>query len=374
MTIHINFNNKSYRPAILVAPLEWGLGHATRCIPIIKELINQNCKVFIAAEGATYSLLKEEFPALIFLPLMGYRMKYSRKKYLLPLKILAQFPKIIFTVYKEHQWLRRIIKEYKIDAVISDNRFGMYHHTIPSIYITHQLLIKTGRSFTERIAKRIHYYFIHKYNECWIPDFEVNGLAGELSHPGKLPKKIKYIGGLSRFELSNTEKKYDLLISISGPEPQRTVFEGQILNDLKYFHKTVLFIRGLPGSNEELKFQNPLIAIKNHLSAKTLNEAILQSDLIISRCGYTTIMDLIKLQKKAILIPTPGQSEQEYLAKYLMERKIFYTINQQDFILQDSLQKAQSFAFNISEYSMGQYKNVISQFIQSLYTATISDS
>ena len=366
MTNGRKFNNTSQKPRILIAPLEWGLGHATRCIPIISELLIQNCEVFIAAEGATFYLLKHEFPELNFLSLMGYRMKYSRKKYFLPWKILSQFPKIVFTIYKEHQWLKNIVIQNKIDAVISDNRFGMYYSKIPSVYITHQLLIKTGNAFTEKIAQRIHYYFIKKYTECWVPDFEVNGLAGELSHPKKLPGKIKYIGALSRFKLNTVVKKYDLLISISGPEPQRTIFEKQILKDLKSYPGKVLFIRGLPGENEDLKYENPLVEISNHLSAEKLNEAILQSDMIISRCGYTTIMDLVKLQKKAILIPTPGQSEQEYLAKYLMEKKIFYTTNQKEFALQHSLQQAKLFPVSIPEYNMEQYKNVIAQFVQSL--------
>ena len=362
----INFNKLPTKPKILVAPLEWGLGHATRCIPIIKEFVDQNCEVFIAAEGATYSLLKNEFPELAFLPLMGYRMKYSRMKYFLFWKILTQFPKIVFTIYKEHLWLKKIVKEYKFDAVISDNRFGMYHSKIPSVYITHQLLIKTGNSIIEKIAKRIHYYFIKKYNECWVPDFEVNGLAGELSHPKKLPGEVKYLGALSRFELTVVEKKYDLLISISGPEPQRTIFEHQILDQLKSYSGKVLFTRGLPETSEEIKYDDPSIEIKNHLPAGELNEAILQSDMIISRCGYTTVMDMIKLKKKAILIPTPGQTEQEYLAGYLMKKKIFYTTSQKNFILQESLQQAQSFPFIISGCDMEQYKNVIHQFVRSL--------
>jgi UDP-N-acetylglucosamine:LPS N-acetylglucosamine transferase len=350
----------------LVAPLEWGLGHATRCIPIIKELIDNKCQVFIAAEGATYSLLKEEFPNATFLPLIGYRMKYSRKKFFLPWKILIQFPKMIFTIYREHQWVKQIVKKYKIDAVISDNRFGMYYNKITSIYITHQLLIKTGNSFTENIAQRIHYHFINKYNECWIPDFKVNGLAGELSHPKFLPEKIKYLGALSRFEYYPAEKKYDLLISISGPEPQRTIFEKQLLKELKSFNVSVLFVRGLPGNNEELNFENHFVEIKNHLSAKQLNDAILQSDTIISRCGYTTVMDFVKLHKKAILIPTPGQTEQEYLAKYLKEKKMFYTVSQKDFVLQNAIQDFQTFPFTTIDHNMEQYKNVISEFVQSL--------
>ena len=366
MTNGRKFNNTSQKPRILIAPLEWGLGHATRCIPIIKELVKQNCEIFIAAEGATFYLLKNEFPEINFLPLMGYRMIYSRKKYFLAWKIISQFPKIVFTIYKEHQWLNKMVKQNNIDAVISDNRFGMYHNKIPSVYITHQLLIKTGNAFTEKIAQRIHYYFIKKYTECWVPDFEVNGLAGELSHPKKLPKKTKYLGALSRFELNTAVKKYNLLISISGPEPQRTIFEKHILKELLSYSGKVLFIRGLPEKNEEIKNENTSLEINNHLSAEKLNEAILQSDMIISRCGYTTIMDLVKLQKKAILIPTPGQTEQEYLAKYLMENKIFYTTDQKDFVLQNAFHDTDKFCFSFPRYNMEDYKKVIGQFVESL--------
>ncbi len=367
--ININLN----RPKILLAPLDWGLGHATRCIPIIKELINQNCDVIIAAQGRTFSLLKNEFPALNFLPLMGYKINYSRKKYLLPLKMLSQFPKIAFTIYKEQQWLKETVKKYKIDGIISDNRFGMFHSKIPSVYLTHQLLIKTGNSFTESIAQQIHYYFINKYKECWVPDFKELGLAGELSHPKKVPENVKYIGALSRFEWQADIIKYDLMISISGPEPQRTIFEKQILNELKTYKGKSLVIRGLPEKTEDPKNENPQVEIKNHLSASLLNEAMLQSEMIISRCGYTTIMDLIKLQKKAILIPTPGQTEQEYLAKYLMDNKMFFTTLQKDFDLQCSLKQANAFPFALPELNMEQYKNVIKQFIGSLRPADLQD-
>ena len=360
-------NNISTFRRVLVSPLEWGLGHATRCIPIIKEFIEQGCEVFIAGEGATFEVLKSEFPALTFLPVLGYRMKYSRKKYFLPFKILLQFPKIFFTIYSEHQWLKRTVQEYKIDAVISDNRFGMYHTAIHSVYITHQLVIKTGNSITEKIARRIHYFFINKYAECWVPDFEVNGLAGELSHPEKLPVKTKYLGALSRFEIRETiEKKYDLLISISGPEPQRSIFENQLLDALRSFNGSVLFIRGLPGDDQNIRNDNGRVEIKNHLSAGELNTAILQSAMIVSRCGYTTVMDLVKLKKKAILIPTPGQTEQEYLAAYLMERKIFFTVKQEDFSLHEALSAAGSFPFSFPENDMQQYKNIVAGFVKSL--------
>lgn len=294
-------------------------------------------------------------------------MKYSRKKIFLPLKLFTQFPKIVYTIYSEHRWLQNAIEKYRITAVISDNRFGMYSNKVPCIYITHQLLIKTGNDFTEKIAQQIHSHFIKKYHQCWVPDFEKNDLAGKLSHPEKLLKHTKYIGCLSRFVNYDTmTKKYDLLISISGPEPQRTIFEHKILKDLKKYNGSVLFIRGLPDEKNELTSEDNNVDIRNHLSADELNRAILQSEMIISRCGYTTVMDLVKLGKKAILIPTLGQTEQEYLATYLKEKKIFFTVDQTKFSLASTLKEADRFPFHIPKYNMEMYKDVINQFVQSL--------
>ncbi|HEY5391223.1 MAG TPA: glycosyl transferase family 28, partial [Hanamia sp.] len=184
---------------ILVIPLDWGLGHATRCIPIIKELILQNIEVFIVADGNNYILLKREFPSTVFLRYKGYEIKYSRAKRFFLLKLFLQFPKVSWRVYHENKWLKKVIKKYSINAVISDNRFGMFTKKIPCVYITHQLHIETGNQFSDLIAQKIHYYFIKKFDQCWVPDLEINGLAGKLSHPKKMLPNIIYIGPLSRF-------------------------------------------------------------------------------------------------------------------------------------------------------------------------------
>ena len=330
-----NFNNSGRKKRVLVAPLDWGLGHTTRCIPLIKELINNNCEVFLAAEGAAMHLLQQEFPQLELLHLKGYRMRYSRtKKGFLP-RLILQFPKILLSAFKEHRWLKKTVREKSIDIVISDSRFGIYHHAVPCIYITHQLTIKTGNSFTERLAQKMHYHFINKYTACWVPDAagEYN-LAGDLSHPPKMPKtRVEYIGPLSRFEKTVGTKKYGLAIILSGPEPQRTIFEDLILKELEQYSGTCIFIRGLPGNADIKPCGNEKIEIHNHLSAPALSEAIQRSDLVICRGGYTTVMDLVKLQHKAILIPTPGQTEQEYLADYLSSRHYFYSMEQDKFSL-----------------------------------------
>ena len=361
-----NFNISAHKKRVLVAPLEWGLGHATRCIPIIRELIALDCEVFVGAEVAARVLLEKEFPQLQFLPLKGYRMRYSRKAYWLPVKILLQFPKMILSIYREHRWLKKAIRKHTIDIVISDNRFGFYDTTVPCVYITHQLTIKTGNRLTESIAKKIHYHFINKYSECWVPDTEApTSLAGVLSHPKYLPKTpVRYIGPLSRFEKKEVEKKYDLAVVISGPEPQRTIFEKLLLDQLSDHPGRVLFVRGLPGNSPGDIFINSNIEMHDHLPSEELNEAIQRSAMIISRSGYTTVMDLVKLQKPAILIPTPGQPEQEYLAKYLIEQKLFYCILQKDLVLKTALNEVEKFPFNTIPINSDDYKRAVMEFIR----------
>ncbi len=361
------FNTGRSRPRILVAPLDWGLGHATRCIPIIKELIKQGCEVLIAANKSVKFLLKKEFPGIAFLPIQGYKIKYSRNGSLLSLKLLLQFPKIFFFVLKENLWLKKIINKYRIDAVISDNRFGLYNKKVISVYITHQLRIKPGNKIFEKFASKIHYHFIEKYNCCWVPDNKENDLAGDLSHPANMPSNVIYIGPLSRFErLNDVALKYNLLIALSGPEPQRTIFEKAILAQLKTFKKSVLLVRGLPGELGTQECNHQSIEIINHLSSQELNTAFLQSEMIISRSGYSTIMDLVKLGKNAILVPTPGQGEQEFLAKYLMKKKYFYSAQQKGFSLNKVIDEAISFPFLKPQSSDDEYKKIISEFVQSL--------
>lgn len=356
---------------ILIAPLDWGLGHATRNIPLIMSLLDEGCLVIIAADGAIKTLLEHEFQNVTFLALRGYKIKYSKRKSWFLLKIAFQLPAILLSIFREHQWLKKTIKKYSINAVISDNRFGMYCSAIPSVYITHQLLIKTGNNFSEKLASKFHGWFIKKYTYCWVPDFEgTQNIAGQLSHPANIPDNVKYIGCLSRFERhKGVSVKYDLLILLSGPEPQRSIFEKLLLSQLQQFGGKVLLVRGLPGINDASLTPTVIsdnIQIKNHLTLKELNLAIEQSEKVICRSGYTTVMDLIKLQKKAILVPTPGQTEQEYLGMNLMKQKLFYCVQQDEFLLNEVIRKATEFSFLSGDYDMQQYRKIIHQFVQSI--------
>ena len=233
----------------------------------------------------------------------------------------------------------QIIEEYKIDGVISDNRFGLSTKKVPCVFITHQLQIQSP-FFTDAI-QNFNYQYINKYDACWVMDDEKINLAGNLSKPNILPSNSVYIGPQSRFKYQSKEKKYDFLAIVSGPEPQRTVLEKGLIKALKDRKEESLIVLGKPELKNEEKIGN--LTIKSHLKASDLNTAILQSHLVICRPGYSTIMDLAKLGKKAIFIPTPGQTEQEYLANYCMKKNICFTQKQSEFNLPLAINKNKTF-------------------------------
>lgn len=367
-----NINKLGIRPCVLIAPLDWGLGHATRCIPIINVLIEHNVKVIIAADGAIAELLKAEFPSIVFLPLHGYNIKYGHSRITFLPGLLAQMPRIIRITWEEKRWLDKIIDDHHIDAVISDNRFGFVSKKIPCIYITHQLFIETGNTLLNKLAQKIHYRFINRFSECWVPDTPgANNLAGKLSHPSVFPAiPVKYTGPLSRFRKNKHPEKKGLLIILSGPEPQRTIFENLLLHQLKNYTKEVVLVRGLPATPDSIKVKSN-ITVYNHLAAGMLAELIQQSHYIISRSGYSTVMDLVTLQQKAILVPTPGQKEQEYLADYLMNRKIFFSCRQEDLQLEKTIAASDEFEYDaVADKHFRFEETVITGFCNSLIRRT----
>ena len=327
---------------IFISPLDWGLGHAARCIPIIRYLQEKEVDVIIGAEGSHLLFLKEHFPDVEFIDFPGYRISYS-SIFPVGVKVLFQLPKIVSAIKKEHALLDEIIKTKNIDAVISDNRYGLWNTEIPSIIITHQLYIQ-ARAGNSILNKAVQSYINH-FDECWIPDYGgKENLSGALSHP--IPEGIngKYIGPLSRFQLtmvSNPKsEKYDLLIILSGPEPQRTKLEEILLGQLKELPSIqTLLIQGLPGGKSKaIKLNN--VEIIPHLSDNEFQDKLINSEIVLSRPGYSTLMDLDAIGwKKAISIPTPGQTEQEYLGSLMQEKGLALSFKQKGFSLKDALQK-----------------------------------
>ncbi len=306
---------------ILICPLNWGLGHATRCIPIIKRLTDEGNKVTVAADGFTLELLKQEFPELIFINSPSYAVHYSKGKSQIGAMIRCS-PKIVAGIISEHRWLKKLLKENHYDMVISDNRFGLWNKDIKSIYITHQLMVKMPDKlkFMEPLIWRVHRFFITKYDECRIPDYEGDkNLSGDLAHKYPLPSNAKFIKPLSRFILLKNvipDEEYHTVAILSGVEPQRSIFEKELMKRFKNKPEKTLIIQGKPQKETRVEVINNLTII-SHLSTPKLASILLGAQHIISRSGYTTIMDLEALNclHKAELIPTPGQTEQEYLTQ-----------------------------------------------------------
>ncbi|MBN4051553.1 glycosyltransferase, partial [bacterium AH-315-M05] len=256
------------RKRILICPLDWGLGHASRCIPIIKELIDFDFEIVIGADNGPLALLKREFPQLEFIEFPGYGIFYSKNGNM-PLTMILSLPRVFGGIYREHTLLKSIIKNYKIDAVISDNRFGLWNSTVPTIFITHQVMVKCPKhlKFLEPVIHRINKFFIDKYDECWIPDLKgEENLSADLSHRYPLPRNAEFIGSLSRFDTNgltindsnNLEKSYDLMAIISGPEPQRSIFENIVIKQLERTSLKSIIVRGVPEKNEKTQLTENL--------------------------------------------------------------------------------------------------------------------
>lgn len=361
---------KAGKPRVLVAPLDWGLGHATRCIPLVRELILQGAEVWLAAEGTQASLLKEEFPGLSLLELKGYRVKYAKTARGLIWQMFRQWPRLRRIVREEHQWLLEQTALHGFDAVISDNRYGLYHPNIPSVFITHQLLIRSPLGkWTESILQKSNYRYINRFKECWVPDLPGHpNLAGVLSHPEKKPATaLVYTGPLTRFTFQGTEeKKKHLLILLSGPEPQRSLLENIIIDQISHYPGTATVVRGLPGHAQMIP-STGMIRFYNHLTAEELQKEIEKASLVICRSGYSTVMDLAALQKKCFFIPTPGQTEQEYLAGYARENGWAPYVLQHEFDLNRVLETAAGFSYQpFPEANKNWLQGAVGRFLHQL--------
>ncbi len=319
----------NYKKRILVAPLNWGLGHATRCIPIINALIENDFEPILASDGDALAILEKEFPKLTCLELPSYGITYSKKASHFKLKILKDSPSIIKAIKKEKKVTTKIIEDHDIIGIISDNRIGVRNKEIPSVFMTHQLNVLSGS--TSWLSSKLHQRMLSKFDECWVPDVkDTPNLSGRLGHLNTDFSFIKHIGPLSRFEKKELDPVYDLMILLSGPEPQRTILEDTLFAELKGFHGSILFVKGKIQEKQTCS-KNGKITTYNFMNASELEIAINQSDLLLCRSGYTTIMDLAKLEKKAFFIPTPSQYEQEYLANRLKKYRIAPFSKQKDF-------------------------------------------
>ncbi|NNK87511.1 MAG: glycosyltransferase [Flavobacteriaceae bacterium] len=326
---------------ILVAPLNWGLGHATRCIPIIRALISSGYEPIIASDGIALELLRKEFPRLKSFELATYDITYTKSGKSFKLKLISKSPKILKAIKKEKKQVKQLVSEYDIKGIISDNRLGVRYKNIPSVIITHQLSVLSGD--TTWISSKLHLNYIRKFDACWVPDVrEEPSLSGKLGHLDEYAVPTHYLGILSRFKHQRLPIKTDLLVILSGPEPQRSILEERLLEELRSFKGKVLMVLGKVEPEQEF-FTSCNITVFNYMTSEELEKALNSSAMVLSRSGYTTILDLAKLRKRAFFIPTPGQYEQEYLARRLDENGIFPSCDQDDFSV-DQLDRVKDYS------------------------------
>lgn len=327
--MNLNSENKT----ILIAPLNWGLGHATRCIPIIKALQENNFTPIIASDGIALELLRKEFPYLKTLELPSYQIEYAKNGKNFKWKLIKSLPKMLEAIKEEKRIVKKWIEKHKIDGIISDNRLGVFSKKIPSVFITHQLNVMTGN--TTWITSKLHQHIIKKYNACWVPDINSQlNLTGKLGHLENDSLKVRYLGPLSRMHKMALAIQYDLMIILSGPEPQRGMLEAHLTEEVKRFKGKVVFIKGIIES-EQVKEQIENVTYYNFMKTRQLEQTFNESKKVLCRSGYTTIMDLVKLNKKAFFIPTPGQYEQIYLAEKLQEEGLVPYATQENFKIED---------------------------------------
>ena len=304
---------------ILIAPLDWGLGHAARCIPLINMFLNQGKEVAIASSGGALAMLQQEFPKLLFFELPSYDIHYEYSSMMV--NMILQLPKMRSVVLKEHRAVAEILNEFDADLIVSDNRYGVHSSDVPSVFMGHQLAIQLPKKLKifSKLALKWHESMLSPFQQIWVPDFNANpNLSGKLSHRVKMKKPLHFIGPLSRFKYEEgVEEDLPLLIMLSGQEPRRSQFEQKVIAMLSQWDEEVVLLRGLPAIKDEIKSPYDNLKIFNHLPSDEIESLIKRAKRIVCRSGYSSVMDFAALHKRVLFIPTKGQTEQEYLARYL---------------------------------------------------------
>lgn len=310
------------RKKVLVAPLNWGLGHATRCIPIIEKLLERDIEVIIAASERPYHLLKKEFPKLQIIYFPNYDIDYPEQGNM-GWHLFKKVPEVFSSLAAERRKLKRLIWKDGISGVLSDNRLALSSSLVPCVIMSHQLEVQmpAGWTFMSGFFNLLNRRYMKRFNLIWIPDAEGEpNLTGNLSHLKKKPKRVRFLGPISRFKTQQPKPieglgAFDLLISISGPEPQRTILEKTLTEQAATLNLKTLMVVGRTEDGDSPKAVAPNITKIGHLPGQQMQYAMAQAKYIVCRSGYTTIMDLAALNQRAAFIPTPGQTEQEYIAR-----------------------------------------------------------
>jgi hypothetical protein len=351
----------------LVSPLDWGLGHTTRCVPLIRYILQQGHVPVFAGNHWQRKYIEETFPSIETTNMDGYDVHYSKSGSGFMFALFSQMPRLLKTIKAEHESILDICSRLNIDGIISDNRYGLYHPTIPCVIMTHQVLAQSGMGdMVDSLLKHVHYRRLLRFERCWVIDVAGKpNLSGKLGHPSVLPQNATYIGMLSQIEKATTTDEH-LMVLLSGPEPQRTILSDILWEQVKDYKGKLVFVE---GSNLKVRTDvPPNITYHTRITKEKLQPLLQATGMVICRSGYSTLMDLAVLKKKAILVPTPGQTEQEYLGVHLHKEGVFYYAPQKGFNLQRALDGAQLFPFKKLDFGDGfeTYKEVLHHWLQSI--------
>ena len=332
---------------VYYAVLNMGLGHAARSLPIIQEFKRRNWEILVGTNGRALRFLQKELPSVDFIETPNYQIEYSKKSFLTA-KLSIQIPRILKRIHKEHLLCEEVVSKFSPDLIFSDHCYGAYHKNICSIFLSHQIYFATP--YWLRIFDFIpaQFNFVHhkNFSNLLIPDISnQNGgfISGQLSRLPSNKEGYNYVGILSSFvRKDHFNEDIDVLISISGPEPQRTIFEKIILKQVENIDGKVVVLLGKSEQVTSEKLSKNL-EIYSHLPRSEMEDLFNRTKLIVSRPGYTTFMELAELGKKALFIPTPGQTEQLYLARRALEKKWFFSVGQNEINLVHDIEIAKSY-------------------------------
>lgn len=340
----------SRKRKILYAVLNWGLGHATRSLPILRELVKNN-DVTVLSTGRSLELLRSELPGIKFVDHPDYSVKYTKRGGLLMLSLFLQLPKILFRLREEHKFTEKLVADLEFDRIVSDNRYGIYSNSVPCFFITHQLRFKLPRRFEklEFISEYFNKLYFRNYKKIFIPDEEKEpNLSGDLSHDIKRinSSKLFYTGLLADLNFNNEPVSSDHLIIISGPEPQRSIFEKKAVEQAACLIGKTIIVCGKTECTGVRTIGN--VEIYDHASREMIYSMMKGTNMIISRPGYSSVMEIVSMNKKALFIPTPGQTEQEYLGRYFKDKGYFQSVLQENMDLQTDIKTAENFKCPVS--------------------------
>lgn len=301
------------KKTVVFAPLNWGLGHASRLVPLIRKYEQEHWKIILVSEGSALKFLKSEFPQHRIIDTQLPELQYSQKNNI-GAHLFQLLPTFLNNKNKDSKIINQLVCHEPIHLIISDNRYGFRHSRVKSILLTHQLqlavpLALKGLSF---FAQKKLNQWINAFDECWIVDYENHDLAGKLSTSQRLTIPFQFLGLQSRLIKEDVPLEIDFLVVLSGLEPQRSILEQMLIKIFENSDDRLVFV----GGHFNPSIENNKIHYLPFAETSTLNKLMNQSKVIIARSGFSTIMDLLRLNKKAVLIPTPGQTEQIYLAHF----------------------------------------------------------